>query len=100
MATFTMKFKNWEGIKTMVDNMTMDKQQAARDICPECGELGHTSCYNAGYQAAQAALMPVLVEARDAIIEARRNIDEVDNALADSFMWDALARLNSCIGEK
>ena len=80
--------------------MTMDKQQAARDICPECGELGHTSCYNAGYQAAQAALMPVLVEARDSIIEARRNIDAVDNALADAFMWDALASLNTIIGEK
>ena len=54
----------------------------------------------AEWQAAQAALMPVLVEARDAIIEARRNIDAVDNALADAFMWDALARLNTIIGEK
>jgi len=52
------------------------------------------------WQAARSTLMPALVEARDAIIEARRNIDAVDNALADAFMWDALARLNTIIGEK
>jgi len=104
MATFTMKFKNWEGIKTMVDNMTMDKQQAAREFdtyyeSADWAAMGHCEQHEHTWQAAQAALMPVLVEARDAIIEARRNIDEVDNALADSFMWDALARLNTIIGE-
>lgn len=51
-----------------------------------------------GWQSAHKCLMPLLVEARDALHRARCNLDEQNTAYQDCC--DILAKLNAVIGKK
>lgn len=75
-----------------------NKAQALRDFIKASKErTPGTYCDPAFADAASRLDLAKMVEdmrvARESIIEARRLIDAVDNALADAFMYDAEARL-------